>query len=144
MTKGMQENRLNQEYTQKEQTQKMEQKMTQRELAQKIRSQYEAKPYTKLEALKELDCKVKKPAVVFAYTFGSAAALVLGAGMSLIMTDLSSKLGLSGGMVPGVGIGVLGMGMALVNYPVYRKWLQRRKKRYAKQILALSEQIMNC
>lgn len=54
-------------------------------LVQKIRTQYTEKENTQLDALKELDKKVKKPANVFAYTFGTIGALVLGSGMSLAM-----------------------------------------------------------
>ena len=40
-------------------------------LVQKIRTQYTEKQHTELDALKELDAKVKRPANVFAYTYGS-------------------------------------------------------------------------
>ena len=55
-------------------------------LVQKIRTQYTEKQHTELDALKELDAKVKRPANVFAYTYGSVSAVVMGAGMSLVMT----------------------------------------------------------
>ena len=57
-------------------------------LVQKIRTQYTEKQHTELDALKELDAKVKRPANVFAYTYGSASAIVMGAGMSLVMTEI--------------------------------------------------------
>ena len=112
-------------------------------LAQKIRTQYTEKQYTELDALKALDAKVKKPANVFAYAYGSVSAIVMGAGMSLVMTDIGATIGLASAMVPGIAIGVVGMGMALSTYPIYKKILDSRKKKYAPEIMKLSERIMN-
>ena len=112
-------------------------------LVQKIRTQYTEKQHTELDALKALDAKVKKPANVFAYVYGSLSAIIMGAGMSLVMTDIGAMIGLASGMVPGIVVGVVGLGMALSTYPIYKKILNRRKKKYAPEILALSEKIMN-
>ena len=112
-------------------------------IAQKIRTQYMEKQSTELDALRELDAKVKRPANVFAYVFGSISAVVMGAGMSLVMTDIGAILGISNAMVPGIVIGVVGMAMALINYPIYKSVLEGRKKKYSAEILALSEKIMN-
>lgn len=111
-------------------------------LVQKIRTQYTEKQHTELDALKELDAKVKRPANVFAYTYGSVSAIIMGSGMSLVMTDIGAKIGLVSAMVPGVAIGVVGMGMALSTYPIYKGILNSRKKRYADEILKLREKIM--
>ena len=59
-------------------------------IVQKIRTQYTEKQHTELDERKALDAKVKKPANVFAYTYGTAAAIVMGAGMSLVMTDIGA------------------------------------------------------
>ena len=112
-------------------------------LVQKIRTQYTEKQHTELDALKALDAKVKRPANVFAYTYGSIAALVMGTGMSLVMTEIGALLGLASVMIPGIVIGVVGLGMALSTYPIYKRMLSARKKKYAPQILALSEQLLN-
>ena len=111
-------------------------------LVQKIRTQYTEKQHTELDALKELDAKVKRPANVFAYTYGSVSAVVMGAGMSLVMTEIGGVIGLASAMVPGIAIGVVGMGMALSTYSIYKKMLSARKKKYATEILKLSEKIM--
>ena len=111
-------------------------------IVHKIRTQYTEKQHTELEELKALDAKVKKPANVFAYTYGSIGALVMGAGMSLVMTDIGATIGLASAMVPGIAIGVVGMGMALTTYPIYKKILNSRKKKYAPEILKLSNKIM--
>ena len=111
-------------------------------LVQKIRTQYTEKQHTELDALKELDAKVKRPANVFAYTYGSVSAIVMGVGMSLVMTEIGAIIGLASAMIPGIVIGVVGMGMALSTYPIYKKMLGARKKKYAPEILKLSEKIM--
>ena len=111
-------------------------------LVQKIRTQYTEKENSKLDSLKALDRKVKRPANVFAYVFGSVAALVMGAGMSLVMTDIGSVLGIEGTMVPGIIIGVVGMAAAIINYPIYKGILGSRRKKYAKEIIQLSDSIM--
>ena len=98
-------------------------------LVQKIRSQYTEKESTKLDELKALDKKVKKPANVFAYVFGSISAVIMGAGMSLVMTELGETLGMGDAMVPGVIVGVIGLILVLINYPMYKKFLEKRNTR---------------
>lgn len=112
-------------------------------LVQKIRTQYTEKQHTELDELKELDAKVKRPANVFAYTYGSVSAIVMGSGMSLVMTEIGTIIGISNAMLPGVVIGVVGMAMALSTYPIYKKILAARKKKFAPEILALSDKIVN-
>ena len=112
-------------------------------LIQKIRTQYTEKEHTDLDELKELDVKVKRPAVVFAYVFGIIAAIIMGAGMSLVMTDIGEMLGISKPMIPGIVIGIVGMLMSIVNYPIYKRFLESRRKKYADKIIALSDKIMN-
>ena len=112
-------------------------------MAQKIRAQYMEKTPSELDTLRELDAKVKRPANVFAYTFGSISAVIMGAGMSLVMTDIGATIGITGALVPGIAIGVVGLGMALLTYPMYKGILNSRKKKYGAEILKLSEKIMN-
>jgi len=113
-------------------------------LAQKIRAQYmEKQSPSDLDALRTLDAKVKHPANVFAYVFGSISAMIMGAGMSLVMTDIGAIVGMDAPMLPGIVIGVIGMMMVLINYPMYKRILERRKKKYGAEILELSDKIMN-
>ena len=111
-------------------------------LVQKIRTQYTEKQHAELEALKALDVKVKRPANVVAYTYGSVGAIVMGAGMSLVMTDIGAMIGLAGAMGPGIAIGIVGMVMALTTYPIYKRVLNARKRKYASEILKLSDSIL--
>ena len=111
-------------------------------VVEKIRSQYTEQEHTELDELKALDAKVKKPANVFAYTYGSISAIIMGAGMSLVMTDIGAVIGLESAMMPGIAIGVVGLGLALSTYPIYKNMLNARKKKFASRIMALSDKIM--
>ena len=111
-------------------------------LVQKIRTQYTEKQHTELDELRELDRKVKAPANTFAYGFGSLSALIMGCGMSLIMTDIGQNIGIASTMAPGIVIGVVGMVMAIVNYPIYKGILNSRRKKYAQKIISLSDKII--
>ena len=108
-----------------------------------IRSKYLPKAESKLDELKKLDRKVKKPARVFGYIFGAISAVVMGAGMSLVMTDIGSVLGMTETMIPGIAIGLVGIAMALLNYPVSRGILNARRKKFSGKIIELSDSIVN-
>ncbi len=112
-------------------------------MAQKIRTQYTEKQTTELDELRALDKKVKRPANIFAYIFGSISAIIMGGGMSLIMTDIAEMIGMAEPMLPGIVIGVVGLLLAIINYPIYKGILASRKKKYAGKIIALSEKIIS-
>ena len=111
-------------------------------LVQKIRTQYTEKEHTQLDQLKALDTNVKRPSNVFAYIFGSIGAIVMGSGMSLVMTDIGAIIGVSDALIPGIVIGIIGMLMVIINYPIYKRILASRIKKYADQIMKLSDSIM--
>jgi hypothetical protein len=111
-------------------------------MAQKIRTQYMEKQSTELDALRALDAKVKRPANVFGYVFGSISAIIMGAGMSLVMTDIGAAIGLASALIPGIAIGVAGLAMSLLTYPIYKGILNSRKRKYGGEILRLSDKIM--
>ena len=117
-------------------------------LVQKIRTQYTEKENTQLNALQSLDKKVKKPAHIFAYTFGTIGSLVLGSGMSLSMNVIEpgTYFGITiseNMMLPGIIIGILGIVMVSINYPIYKRILNSRRNKYAGKIIALSDEILS-
>lgn len=126
-------------------------------MAQKIRTQYMEKQPSELDTLRALDAKVKRPANVFAYVFGSVSAIIMGAGMSLVMTPIAEQINLMSILKPaidqmgitfdpimplGIAIGVVGLALAAVNYPIYKGILNSRKKKYSAQIIDLSSKLM--
>ncbi|MBO5286172.1 MAG: dihydropteridine reductase [Clostridia bacterium] len=108
---------------------------------QKIRSSYEAKPTTTLDELKSLDKKVKRPAKIFAYVFGSLSSLVLGTGMCFAMKVIGATLSFA--MPMGIGIGLLGILLVSINYPIYKKILNSRKAKYSARVFELSDVLLN-
>jgi hypothetical protein len=59
------------------------------------------------------------------------------------MTDIGATIGMASTMVPGIVIGVVGLGMALLTYPMYKGILGSRKKKFSAEILKLSDKIMS-
>ena len=109
--------------------------------AEKIASEYAPKETSKIKALKRLDNKAKVPASVFTYTFGILAALIFGTGMCLAMKVIGGGSTLM--MIVGIVIGVVGIALMSVNYPIYKKILENGKKKYANDIIELANQISN-
>ena len=105
---------------------------------EKIRAQYEMgeATQTELNKLTALDKQVKRPVQVFSYIFGTAGALTLGTGMSMAMGLIP------GGMGFGVAIGCVGILLASTCYPIYKKLLSSRKKKFAPQIIEISNSIL--
>lgn len=107
--------------------------------AEKIASEYAPKETSKVMALKKLDRKAKVSAQIFTYTFGIIATLIMGVGMCLSMDVIGNGTPLM--MVLGVIIGLIGIALMSVNYPIYKKMVENGKKKYASDILELAKQI---
>ena len=103
--------------------------------AESIAKDYAPKENSKIVALKKLDRRAKFPATVFTYSWGIAFALVFGTGMSLAMQVIGNSMPL--GILVGV-VGLIGCG---VNYPIYKKLLEKGKAKYAYEIVELARQI---
>ena len=106
--------------------------------AESIAKEYAPKEHSKIIALKKLDAKAKRPANIFAYTFGIVSALIAGTGMCLAMQVI-------GGTVPymilGIVIGIVGFAFCGINYPIYKKILENGKKKYAYEIVELAREL---
>ena len=114
-------------------------------LVQKIRTQYTEKENTKLDKLTQLDRKVKKPANIFGYLFGSISALIMGSGMSLIMTDLAERLGefvKVYNMFIGIVLGVAGIVLTGIAHPIYNRLVKKEREKIAPQIISLTDELM--
>ena len=109
--------------------------------AEQIANEYAPKQTSKVKSLKKLDMKAKKPANVFAFTFGITSSLVLGVGMCLSMGVIGANTPLMMGV--GIVIGCLGIAGVSVNYPLYKKILTNSKNKYAADIIQLANEIAN-
>lgn len=107
--------------------------------AESLANEYAPKDTAKVVALKKLDRKAKLPASIFAYTFGFIAALVTGVGMCLSMAVIGT--GTTAMIALGIVIGVIGFAALGINYPIYKKILEKGKKKYAYEIVQLAKEI---
>ena len=106
--------------------------------AESVAKDYAPKDNSKIAALKKLDARAKLPSTVFTYSFGIVSALVFGTGMCLAMQVIGSG---RAGMVVGIIVGLLGLLGCAVNYPIYKKMLEKGKAKYAYEIVELARQI---
>ena len=107
--------------------------------AEQLANEYAPKDTSKVVALKKLDARAKLPATVFTYTFGIIAALVTGIGMCLSMDVIGS--GTTAMFILGVIIGIIGLVGMGVNYPIFKKMLNKGKQKYAFEIMELAKEI---
>ncbi len=119
----------------------------QQEEVEAIRKKYlptQETPEDKLEQLRKLDQQVTSKATMISIIVGVVGALIMGTGMSLAMTDIGSHLGMSGnvGFVFGIVIGVIGMVVLGVAYPLYNKTLKEEREKIAPEIIRLSDELM--
>ena len=111
----------------------------------RIREKYTAPAETedKMARLRRLDASVTNTAQAVALAVGVTGTLVLGAGMSLIMTELAEILRISEdtAMVTGIIIGVVGGILAAHAYPLYNAIVKARRKKLAPEILRLADEL---
>lgn len=111
-----------------------------------IRKKYAAPEKTedKMEQLRRLDAAVTQKATVVSLVFGVIGALILGTGMSLAMTEIGQLLGLQGAtaMLVGILIGIIGIVLVCVAYPVYNRIIKKEREKIAPQIIRLTDELM--
>ena len=101
-----------------------------------IRQKYLPPETNKMEQLRRLDKSVGDKATLYSLICGILGALVLGGGMSLCLVASS------GWMLPGILIGVIGIGLTAMAYPLYLRVLYRERQRVAPEILRLTDELM--
>ena len=97
-----------------------------------------------LSRLRRLDEGVAKKANAVSLVFGVIGILIMGFGMSLIMTDLGASFGVSGtlAMLIGIPVGIVGGILAALAYPVHSLITRRERERIAPEILRLTDELM--
>ena len=106
-----------------------------------IRKKYLPKEEDKMEQLRRLHRSASKKAMTWAIVLGTIGALILGTGMSLCMTELSGFLG-GTAMFIGIPVGLLGLVLLALAYPLYNRILKKERERIAPEILRLSEELL--
>ena len=113
----------------------------QRQEIEAIRKKYLPKEEDKMEQLRRLHYSATQKAQAASIAIGVLGALILGTGMSLCMTDLGAALG-HWAMVIGILVGVLGLILVALAYPLYNSVLRKERQRIAPEILRLSEELL--
>ena len=98
----------------------------------------------KMARLRRLDASVTNTAQAVALVFGVIGTLILGFGMSLVMTELAESLGISGdaAMVIGIIVGIVGGILASLAYPIYNAIVKAKRKKLAPEIIRLTDELM--
>ena len=111
-----------------------------------IRKKYAVPEETedKMAQLRRLDAGVTQKAQVVSLVFGVIGALILGMGMSLAMTDIGKIIGLLGGMAMLIGIliGIIGIVLVSVAYPIYNSIIKKEREKIAPEIIRLTDELM--
>lgn len=108
---------------------------------EEIRKKYLPKQEDKMDQLRKLHAVPTQKAQTAALIVGIIGALILGAGMSLCMTELGAALG-NLAMVLGIIVGLAGMIMVALAYPIYNRTLKKERAKIAAEILRLSDELM--
>ena len=106
-----------------------------------IRQKYLPKEEDKMEQLRRLHSIPTQKAQAASIAMGVLGALILGTGMSLCMTELGAVFG-DPAMVIGILVGVLGLALVAMAYPIYNTVLRKERQRIAPEILRLSDELL--
>ena len=111
-----------------------------------IRNKYAAPEKTedKMAQLRRLDAAVTQKATSVSLVFGIIGTLIMGMGMSLAMTDIGELIGLVGGMpmLIGIPLGIVGIVLVCVAYPIYNAIVKKEREKIAPEILRLTDELM--
>lgn len=127
------ENAFRYTYSAKEQTE-----------VESIRKKYLPQEENKLSRLRRLDRSATQKAQACSLSLGIIGVLILGAGMSLFMSDLGAMLALHEtlAMLIGIIVGITGLVLVALAYPAYNWVLKKERQRIAPEILRLTDELM--
>lgn len=116
----------------------------QQQEVERIRQKYLPKEEDKMERLRRLHHSASQKAQAWSLAFGVIGALILGIGMSLVMTELGQILGVYSRFAMPIGIftGVVGLTLVALAYPAYNRILKKERERIAPLILQLTEELL--
>lgn len=104
---------------------------------EKIRSKYLPKQESKIEQLRRLDQQAEKPGTIASLAVGIVGALILGVGMCFTMVWNTSITM----FVAGIVIGIIGMAIVGLAFPLYKGVTKKQRAKIADQIIALSNEL---
>jgi len=101
-----------------------------------IRNKYLPKEENKMETLRKLDKKADNLGCAVALGFGIVGILLFGFGMCCTLV-WSENL-----FIIGIIVGIIGIAVVSMAYPIYKKVIAKERAKLAEQILALSDELM--
>ena len=107
----------------------------QQEEIQNIRKRYLPKEEDKMEQLRRLDQGTTKKGRILSITLGVIGCLLLGMGMCCTMVWMEQLF------IPGIIIGLIGIGAVIPAYPLYTRVTRKEREKVAPQILQLTEEL---
>ena len=108
---------------------------------EEIRKAYLSQEEDKMAELRRLHAVPTQKAQAASIAAGVIGALIMGTGMSLCMTELGGFLG-STAMFIGIPVGIAGMVLVALAYPIYNRTLKKERERIAPEILRLSDELL--
>ena len=114
---------------------------SQQQEVEAIREKYLPKEEDKMAQLRKLHAIPTQKAQAASLAVGIIGALIMGTGMSLAMTEIGAALG-GLAMLLGIGVGIVGMVLVALAYPVYNRVLKNERQRIAPEILRLSDELL--
>ena len=108
---------------------------------EEIRKAYLPKEEDKMAELRKLHALPTRKAQAVSIALGVIGALILGTGMSLCMTDLGTPLG-SLSMAIGIPVGIAGIVLVALAYPVFNRRLKKEREKIAPEILKLTDELL--
>lgn len=108
---------------------------------QAIRKKYLPREEDKLAQLRALDAAVERKATGISIAVGVMGTLLLGTGMSLTMTDFGASFGRAA-FLAGILVGIAGIGVIALAYPLYVRTLKKEREKIAPEILKLTDALM--
>ena len=106
-----------------------------------IRKKYLPKEEDRMEQLRKLHAIPTQKAQTASIVLGTIGSLVMGTGMSFAMTDIGTAVG-SLAMIIGIVVGIVGMVLVALAYPVYNRVLKKQREKIAPEILRLSDELL--
>lgn len=100
-----------------------------------IRKKYVPKEEDKMEQLRKLDRSVTRPGTIWSIAIGVVGCLLFGTGMCCTMVWADKFF------VVGIIVGIIGMVIIAMAYPIYIKITEKERERIAPMILALTEEL---
>ncbi|MBO8427828.1 MAG: dihydropteridine reductase [Firmicutes bacterium] len=101
---------------------------------ERLRATYTPRVETNIDKALKLEKHMKLPVYIFTYILGIFGALILGVGMCLSLEVFGSNTIY---MIIGIILGIIGIVIVAVNYPLYLYFLKKRKEKYGSAILVI-------